>query len=60
MKFEHVKRLLIGLVVLLVLLTVWNDPAGAADATTGFVGDVGHFFSTFIGKLIAFFRELFG
>lgn len=59
MKFDHVKRLLFWLLILLAVLTVWNDPAGAAKATTDFIGDVGRFFATLIEKLIRFFRELF-
>ena len=59
MKYEHVKRLLLGLLLFLAVLTIWNDPAGAARATTDFVGDVGRFFATLIDKLVAFFKELF-
>lgn len=59
MKYEHVKRLLVGLLLFLAVLTIWNDPAGAAQATTEFVGDVGRFFSTVIDKLVRFFKELF-
>lgn len=41
-----------------VVVSVWRDPAGSADAAGNFLGTVGNFFSTVIDKAAAFLRGL--
>ena len=49
---------MLTLLVGFALLSLWNDPAGAARATTGLISDVGHFASAVIDKVVRFFRAL--
>ncbi|MEI2706242.1 MAG: hypothetical protein V9E89_13540 [Ilumatobacteraceae bacterium] len=58
MKYDTAKRLVLTLLVGFALLSLWNDPAGAARATTGLISDVGHFASAVIDKVVRFFRAL--
>ncbi len=58
---EQVKALArIALYLLLAFLAIqlWQDPSGAAHATTTFVGGIGHFFAAFFDKIGAFAKGL--
>jgi hypothetical protein len=41
-------------------ISLWQDPAGAAQATLDFVKGIGNLFATLIDKLVAFVRSLIG
>lgn len=41
-----------------VVVSIWRDPAGSADAAGNFLGSVGNFFSTVIDKTSTFLRGL--
>lgn len=58
MRFDTIKRLAIVLLVGFAVLTLWNDPAGAARATTGLISNVGSFAAAVIDRIGRFFREL--
>ena len=57
-RYETCRRTIIVVVVLFFLISFWQDPAGSADTFTGFVGDVGSFFSAVIDKGATFVRSL--
>ena len=40
------------------LLQLWQDPSGAAQATTDFIGGIGHFFASVIDKIGQFAKGL--
>jgi hypothetical protein len=40
------------------LLQLWQDPSGAAQATTDFIGGIGHFFASVIDKIGEFAKGL--
>jgi hypothetical protein len=40
------------------VLRLWQDPAGSADATVNFVNAIGSFFSSAVDKLSQFARSL--
>jgi hypothetical protein len=44
--------------VAFLVIRLWQDPAGSADATVNFVGSIGSFFASAIDKLAEFVRSL--
>ena len=52
------RKALIYLSVAFVVVSIWRDPAGSADAAGSFLGTVGDFFSTVIDKVSTFLRGL--
>jgi hypothetical protein len=56
--YTTLKRTTIVVVVVFFLISFWQDPAGSADTFTGFVGDVGSFFSAVIDKGATFVQGL--
>ena len=40
------------------LLQLWQDPSGAAQATTDFIAGIGHFFASVIDKMGEFAKGL--
>ena len=44
--------------VAFLVIRLWQDPSGSADATVNFVGSVGSFFASAIDKLAQFVRGL--
>ena len=51
-------KVLIYLGVTFLVVSVWRDPTGAAEATGHFLSQVGNFFLTLIDKVAAFFKGL--
>ena len=58
MRYETGRRIAIIVVVAFFLISFWQDPEGSADTFTGFVGDVGSFFSAVIDKGATFVQGL--
>ena len=59
MKFETMKKMAIYMAFTFALLSIWHDPAGAADAAGEFVGGLGNFFATALDKFTTFAKNLF-
>ena len=57
-RYETARRIIIVVVVLFFLISFWQDPEGSADTFTGFVGEVGSFFSAVIDKGAVFVKGL--
>lgn len=58
MNNQTLKKLVLYLSVAFVVISIWRDPSGSADAAGEFLGSVGGFFSTLIDKLSEFFKGL--
>ncbi|HEV7761800.1 MAG TPA: hypothetical protein VGO78_22490 [Acidimicrobiales bacterium] len=52
------KKIVIGLVVAFVALTVWNDPHGAGESTGDFVSNAGSFVSDAFDKANEFSKSI--
>jgi hypothetical protein len=59
-QFKAIARIAIYLVLAFLLIQLWQDPSGAAQATLDFIGGIGHFFSSLIDKVSEFVRGLGG
>ncbi|WP_269228006.1 hypothetical protein, partial [Escherichia coli] len=55
---DNVKKILVYLSLAFVIVSVWRDPAGSADAAGAFLSSVGSFFGTVIDKSVAFLKGL--
>jgi len=55
---DTVKKMVLSIVCLYLVMAFWSDPAGSANAFTGFVGHVGGFFSSVIDKSATFVKGL--
>jgi hypothetical protein len=53
-----IRKTLIYLSAAFVVVSIWRDPAGSANAAGNFLGSVGNFFSTAIDKVSTFLRGL--
>ncbi len=58
MKMDNVKKILIYLSLAFVVVSLWRDPTGSADAAGAFLSSVGSFFSTMIDKGSQFLKGL--
>jgi hypothetical protein len=59
-QFKAIARIAMYLVLAFLLIQLWQDPGGAADATMSFISGIGHFFSALIDKIGEFVRGLGG
>jgi hypothetical protein len=59
-QFKAIARIAMYLVLAFLLIQLWQDPSGAAQATLDFIGSIGHFFSSLIDKISEFVRGLGG
>ncbi len=59
MKFDTVRKLAIVLAVCFALVTIWNDPQGAARSTVDFIHDVGQFVASALDRVGRFVVRLF-
>jgi hypothetical protein len=59
-QLKAVARVAMYLVLAYFAISLWQDPAGAAQATLDFVKGIGNLFATLIDKLVAFVRSLIG
>jgi hypothetical protein len=51
-------KIALYLFVAFLVIRLWQDPAGSADATVNFINSIGSFFSSAIDKLSLFVRGL--
>ncbi len=51
-------RIAVYLLGAYLLLQLWQDPSGAAQATTDFIGGIGHFFASVFDKIGEFAKGL--
>jgi len=58
MNLDTIKKLLVYLALTFVVVSVWRDPAGSADAAGAFLGSVGGFFSDAVAKGGKFLKGL--
>ena len=58
MNIETIKKLLIYLSIAFVVISIWTDPAGSANAAGAFLNSVGGFCSTAINKSSTFLKGL--
>jgi hypothetical protein len=57
-QLKAISRVAFYLLVAFLVIRLWQDPAGSADATVNFVGSIGSFFADAINKLSEFVRSL--
>ncbi|MDO8365120.1 MAG: hypothetical protein Q7V88_19680 [Actinomycetota bacterium] len=57
-QFKAAARIAAYLVVAYVAIRLWQDPAGAARGTMGFIEGIGRFFAALIDKVGEFVRAL--
>ena len=57
-QLKAVTRIFCYLFVAFLVIRLWQDPAGSADATVRFINSIGSFFSSAIDKLTTFVRSL--
>lgn len=60
MKMDNVKKILIYLSLAFVVVSVWRNPTGSADAAGAFLSSVGTFFGAVVDKGSAFLKGLAG
>jgi hypothetical protein len=58
MNLDTLRKILVYLALAFVIVSVWSDPAGSANAAGNFLHEVGGFFSTAIDKGSAFLKGL--
>ena len=51
-------RIAVYLLLAFFAISLWQDPAGSAQATLDFVKGVGNFFAALIDKLVSFVKGL--
>lgn len=57
-QIKAVGRVAFYLLVAFMVIRLWQDPAGSADATVDFISSIGSFFASAIDKLSTFVRSL--
>lgn len=57
-QLKAISRVAFYLLVAFLVIRLWQDPAGSADATANFIGSIGSFFSDAINKLSTFVQSL--
>jgi hypothetical protein len=57
-QLKAITRVAIYLLVAFMVIRLWQDPSGSADATVNFIGSVGSFFASAVDKLSEFVRGL--
>lgn len=57
-QFKAVARIALYLLIAFLLIQLWQDPRGAAQATMDFVAGIGHFFASLIDKIGEFVSGL--
>ncbi len=55
---KAITRIFCYLLGAFLVIRLWQDPAGSADATVRFIDSIGSFFSSAIDKLSTFVRSL--
>lgn len=57
-QLKAISRVAFYLLVAFLVIRLWQDPTGSADATVNFIGSIGSFFSDAVDKLSQFVRGL--
>ncbi len=57
-QLKAITRVACYLFIAFMVIRLWQDPSGSADATVNFINSVGSFFSSAIDKLSEFVRSL--
>lgn len=57
-QLKAITRVAFYLLIAFLVIRLWQDPAGAADATVRFIGSIGSFFASAVNKLSEFVRGL--
>jgi hypothetical protein len=57
-QLKAIGRVTFYLLVAFLVIRLWQDPAGSADATVRFIDSIGSFFADAIDKLATFVRSL--
>jgi hypothetical protein len=57
-QLKAISRVVFYLLVAFLVIRLWQDPTGSADATVNFIDSIGSFFSSAIDKLSEFIRGL--
>lgn len=57
-QLKAITRVACYLLVAFLVIRLWQDPTGSADATVNFISSIGSFFSSAIDKLSEFVRGL--
>jgi hypothetical protein len=57
-QLKAITRVAFYLLIAFLVVRLWQDPSGSADATVNFVGSIGSFFSDAIDKISVFVRSL--
>jgi hypothetical protein len=52
------KQGLVYLAIAFVIVSIWNNPDNSSESMGAFLGDVGHFFNTFVDKSAQFIGGL--
>jgi hypothetical protein len=55
---KAIGRIAFYLFVAFLVIRLWQDPSGSADATVNFISSIGSFFASAIDKLSVFVRSL--
>jgi hypothetical protein len=58
-KNDTIRKILLYLVIAFVVVSIWQNPEGAAEAAGDFLGSVGEFFSELIDRTATFIGGLF-
>jgi hypothetical protein len=57
-QFKAFARIALYLLLAFLVIQLWQDPHGAAQATMDFIGGVGHFFASLFDKIGQFVSGL--
>jgi hypothetical protein len=57
-QLKAVTRVALYLVIAFLVIRLWQDPSGSADATMSFADSIGSFFASAVDKLAEFVRSL--
>jgi hypothetical protein len=57
-QLKAITRIAFYLLVAFLVIRLWQDPTGSANATVNFINSIGSFFSSAIDKLSQFIRGL--
>lgn len=59
-QFKAVARILLYLMLAFLVIQLWQDPSGSAQATMDFIGGIGSFFASLFDKIGQFVSGLGG
>jgi len=59
-QFKAVAKIMMYLMLAFLVIQLWQDPSGSAQATMDFIGGIGNFFASLIDKIGEFVGGLGG